>query len=137
MMAGWLPIDPATHSAMTEIDLHHVFSVGLDALALCPYHLGSHVWFASLANLTGIRPWLFYQLGFPVIVIPLALYALMSFARAIRGRINSLSETHEFPIGFLEWFLLIARLSGLCPILSMGSCIPKILFLTVNLSPPA
>ena len=116
MMAGWVPMDPLYHSAIGEMwNLHRVSSVGLDGLASHPYHIGSHIWFASLANLVGVRPWLFYQAGYPVAIVPLALYALLSFARSVRAAVTAPSERDAIHIGLKEWAFLSIVIIGVLP----------------------
>jgi hypothetical protein len=59
---------------------YHVASPGLDGLPYMAYHWGTPWLFAQLSNLTGQSVLEFYQLGYPVALIPLFFGGVLAFA---------------------------------------------------------
>lgn len=80
-------LDTLFHSAISSmIETYGIPSTGLDGLPYLRYHIGSHWVFAWLSSLLGTRPIDFYQLGYPVIFIPLLIQSILSFSIDLNQR---------------------------------------------------
>ena len=87
---------------------YHVASMGLDGLPYMAYHWGTPWLFAQLSNLTSQSVLDFYQLGFPVTMIPLFFGAVIAFAVQLSER-DITRET-------VTWIVFIAATVGVIPI---------------------
>ena len=87
---------------------YHVASVGLDGLPYMAYHWGTPWLFAQLSNLTSQSVLEFYQLGFPVTMIPLFFGGVIAFA-------VQLSET-DITRSRATWIIFVAATIGVIPI---------------------
>ena len=92
---------------------YQVASVGLDGLPYMAYHWGTPWLFAQLSNLTSQSVFEFYQLGFPVTMIPLFFGAVIAFAVQASER-DVTSER-------ITWLLFLAATIGVFPITGMDA----------------
>ena len=81
-------------------------STGLNGIPYLAYHYGSHWIFGQLATLLDINVLDFYQLGFPVIFIPLFLYTLLYFSVMFK----SLEQSSRRLLSRDSWFWFILAL---------------------------
>jgi hypothetical protein len=92
---------------------YHVASVGLDGLPYMAYHWGTPWLFAQLSNLTGQSVLEFYQLGYPVTMIPLFFCGILAFAAQIRK--DEADRTFAF------WAVFLAATIGVIPIAGLDA----------------
>jgi hypothetical protein len=92
---------------------YHVATMGLDGIPYMAYHWGSPWLFAQLSNLTGQSVLTFYQLGYPVTMIPLFFGSVIAFAIQLSRR----DVTREW----ITWGLFIAATIGVIPITGMDA----------------
>lgn len=98
-------IDTLFHVTITSLlKTYQVASVGLFGLEPITYHLGSHSIFASLAQLCNVSTLEFYNIGFPVIFVPLFCQGMLQAAFPNQKR---LSKTESFIGLFVIFFVLI------------------------------
>jgi hypothetical protein len=95
---------------------YHVATTGIDGLNYVPYHWGSPWLFAQFSNLTGDAVWDFYQLGFPVTMIPFFFGGMAAFAVAMRNRRKSPDAGRDLRQDFRFWFVLLAACLGVIPL---------------------
>ena len=115
---GEAPRDPFFNAAMSEmIRIQKTPSLGLDGLVFMPYHFGSHWWIAQLSSLLGTTPLFFYQLGYPVIILPLFIFGLMSFSSKVRKIVAERlgGGLSHLQFGLTEWMILAITFIGLLP----------------------
>ena len=99
-----------------------VASVGLDGLPYMPYHWGSSWLFAQMANLLDMSVLDFYQLGYPVTMIPFFLGGILGFATEVRG----LTREHDvrwqdMRSDFVAWVVLLVATIGVIPMAAMDA----------------
>lgn len=99
---------------------YHVASTGIDGLNYVPYHWGSAWLFAQWANLIGIDVLRFYQLSFPVIVIPFFFGGLVAFAIFLRNRRRN-EESAPTSLSGAFWAVFIAVCVGIAPIAGLDA----------------
>lgn len=76
--------DALFHSAVCSmIQTYGVPSTGLDGTPLLYYHWGSHWVFAQFSQLLGIGPLDFYNIAFPILIVPFFLQAILTLAIAM------------------------------------------------------
>ncbi|MBP7860914.1 hypothetical protein KA183_04470 [bacterium] len=76
-------IDTYYHSAIVSmISVYGVISTGLSGIPYHAYHSGSHLLFSCLCKILNIDSLSFYQIGYPLIVIPLLLKSILVFVRS-------------------------------------------------------
>lgn len=88
------------------IQTHGFSTVGLHGAMLHRYHIGSHIMFAMLGNLLGLKALTFYQLGYPVIFVPFFLSAQLIAASAIRRFYGSVQRPLRSAV--LLWLVFFA-----------------------------
>ena len=111
---GFVHHDPVTLAALGNmLRTYHVASVGLDGLPYMAYHWGTPWLFAQLSNLTGQSVLEFYQLGYPVAMIPLFFGGVLAFAAQIRK-----GETKRT---FAFWALFLAATIGVIPVAGLDA----------------
>lgn len=88
---------------------YRVPSTGLHDVIYLPYHYLSHWIFAQFSKLLNINAMEFYQIGFPVIFIPLFFKFFLSVIRSIS------SKTKSFMNNYLFWLLFIVSFTGFLP----------------------
>jgi hypothetical protein len=92
---------------------YHVASVGLDGVPYMAYHWGTPWLFAQLSNLTGQSVLEFYQLGYPVAMIPLFFGGLLAFAAQMREG--------EADLSFAFWAVFLAATIGVIPVAGLDA----------------
>jgi hypothetical protein len=92
---------------------YHVASMGLDGVPYMAYHWGTPWLFAQLSNLTSQSVLEFYQLGFPVAMIPLFFGSVIACAVQLSGR----DITRER----ITWVVFVAATIGVIPIAGMDA----------------
>ncbi len=99
---------------------YHVASTGIDGLNYVPYHWGSAWLFVQLANLVDIDVLRFYQLTFPITIIPFFFGGVVALAIFLANRRNDESGRSGRLSG-LFWAILIGIAVGLAPIAGMDA----------------
>lgn len=84
-------------------------STGLHDVIYLPYHYLSHWSFAQFSKLLNINAMQFYQIGFPVIFIPLFFKFFLLVIRSIS------SKTKSFMNNYLFWLFFIVSFTGFLP----------------------
>jgi hypothetical protein len=95
---------------------YHVATTGIDGLNYVPYHWGTPWLFAQWSNLTGARVLDFYQLGYPVTMIPFFFGGTLAFAVAMRNRRGGAEAARDIRDDFRLWFVFLAACIGILPI---------------------
>jgi hypothetical protein len=95
---------------------YHVATTGVDGLNYVPYHWGTGWLFAQWSNLTGAQVLDFYQLGFPVTMIPFFFGGIPAFAVAMRNRRGGAEAAKDLRNDFRFWFVFLAACIGVIPI---------------------
>jgi len=95
---------------------YHVATTGIDGLNYVPYHWGAPWLFAQWSNLTGARVLDFYELGFPVTMIPFFFGGILAFAVAMRNRRRGAEAGEDLRNDFRFWFVFLAACIGVIPI---------------------
>jgi len=95
---------------------YHVASTGIDGLNYVPYHWGTPWLFAQFSNLTGDKVFDFYQLGFPVTMIPMFFGGTVAFAVAMRNRRKGPEAGQDLRNDFRFWFVFLAACIGIIPL---------------------
>ncbi|MEO5579207.1 MAG: hypothetical protein ABIR58_01000, partial [Gemmatimonadaceae bacterium] len=111
------------------LSTYGVATTGLDGLPYIPYHWGTAWLFAQWSNLIGISVLDFYQLGFPVMMIPFFFGGLLAAAteiRRLRWRVRASSSSDTFPrydfwSDWRPWTILLLASVGVIPIDAMDS----------------
>ncbi|MEP6508195.1 MAG: hypothetical protein ABJC63_08210, partial [Gemmatimonadales bacterium] len=99
---------------------YHVASTGIDGLNYVPYHWGSAWLFAQWANLIGIDVLKFYQLSFPVIVIPFFFGGVVALAIFLRNRRRD-EGSQPTRLSGSFWGVFIAIAVGIAPIVGLDA----------------
>jgi hypothetical protein len=99
---------------------YHVASTGIDGLNYVPYHWGSAWLFVQFANLVNIDVLRFYQLTFPVTIIPFFFGGMVALAIALANRRRSEGDQSLRLSGFF-WAVLISIAVGVAPIAGMDA----------------
>lgn len=92
---------------------YHAASVGLDGLPYMAYHWGTPWLFGQLSNLTGQSVLGFYQLGYPVTMIPLFFGGVLAFANQMRKG--------DSTRGFAFWAVFLGATIGLLPVTGLDA----------------
>jgi hypothetical protein len=98
---------------------YHVATIGIDGLNYVPYHWGSAWLFAQWANLVGVDPLQFYQLTFPVTIIPFFFGGVVALAIFLRDRRRSTGHDNQRRLGGMFWAVFIAIAVGIAPLSGM------------------
>jgi hypothetical protein len=112
----------ATRDAMFQIAVanmvryYQTASTGLYGTPFLAYHTGSHWIFVQLASLLNVSSFDFYQLGYPVMFIPLLFYSLLSFAIDLRPKVNSDRWQLELRRDGWFWCIFVAGTVGVIPL---------------------
>jgi Predicted nucleoside-diphosphate sugar epimerases len=99
---------------------YHVASSGIDGLNYVPYHWGSAWLFVQWANLIDIDVLRFYQLTFPVTIIPFFFGAMVALAIALANR-RRREDDREARLNGFFWAVLIAIAVGIAPIAGLDA----------------
>lgn len=92
---------------------YHVASMGLDGVPYMAYHWGTPWLFAQLSNLTSQSVLEFYQLGYPITMIPLFFGGVVAFAMQMRKT--------RMSTGFLFWAAFLSATVGLLPVTGLDA----------------
>lgn len=92
---------------------YHVATMGLDGIPYMAYHWGSSWLFAQLSNLTDQSVLTFYQLGYPIAMIPLFFGSVIAFAVQMSGR--------DVTRDWRTWILFVAATIGVVPVAGMDA----------------
>jgi hypothetical protein len=93
-----------------------IASTGIDGLPSIPYHWGTQWLFAQWSNLTGAHVLDFYQLGFPVTMIPFFFGGTLAFAVAMRAARGEPEANDDLRDDGRIWFVFLAACIGILPI---------------------
>lgn len=113
---GNLHHDPLYYTSMANmLDVYGVPSTGIDGLSLIKYHYGSAWLFGKLAHLIGTDVLTFYSLGYPIIILPLFLAAILLLAVEIR---RSAEPEAERPLraDFRVWAVFAVAAISIFPV---------------------
>lgn len=78
-------IDVYYHSAIANmITVYGKISTGLSGLPTQAYTTGSHLIFSGMCKVIGINSLTFYQIGYPLLVVPLFLKAILTFTHTLK-----------------------------------------------------
>lgn len=99
---------------------YDVASTGIDGLNYVPYHWGSAWLFVQWANLIDIDILRFYQLTFPVTIIPFFFGGTVALAIALANRRRAEGDDTRRLSGFF-WAVLIAIAVGVAPIAGLDA----------------
>ena len=90
IVSGEVHIDTLFHTSISHIFLkHHVISTGLHGTPYLHYHYGTHVIFAGLSNLVGVKPIVFYNIFYPIIFVPLIIKSFFVLSQKVIERHNA------------------------------------------------
>src|SRR5688500_14288014 len=95
---------------------YHVASIGIDGLVAVPYHWGTMWLFGQWSNLTGAHLLDFYQLGYPVTMIPFFFGGTLAFAVTLRNRRRAPGAAADLTDDFRFWLVFLAACIGIIPI---------------------
>jgi hypothetical protein len=95
---------------------YHVATTGIDGLNYVPYHWGTAWLFAQWSSLTGAHVLDFYQLGFPVTMIPFFFGGVLALAVALRSRRGGVRADDDLRNDSRIWFVFLAACIGIIPI---------------------
>jgi hypothetical protein len=104
----------ASFAAM--IRTYGIASTGIDGLPSIPYHWGTQWLFAQWSSLTGAHVLDFYQLGFPVTMIPFFFGGILAFAVAMRSARGDAEADDDLREDGRIWFVFLAACIGILPI---------------------
>jgi hypothetical protein len=99
------------------IKTYDIPSAGLDGLSYLPYHWGSMWIFAQLSRLLDISVLDFYNLAYPVIIIPFFFKSLINFVFSYR-KLKNLKES----VNYKFWLVLIIGFAGFLPAVILWRC---------------
>jgi len=112
--SGIVHHDAVTLAALGNmLRTYHVASVGLDGLPYMAYHWGTPWLFAQLSNLTGQSVLEFYQLGYPVTMIPLFFGGVLAFAAQLRKP----GDNHRLAF----WAIFLGATIGFLPVAGLDA----------------
>lgn len=100
---------------------YHISSNGIDGLNYVPYHWGTPWLFAQWSNLVGVDLLDFYQLAFPVTMIPFFFGGTLGFAVAMRSRRGGQTAGDDLRSDFRFWLVFLAGCIGIIPISALDA----------------
>jgi hypothetical protein len=115
MLNGTVHPETLFHTTITNmVRYYHVPSTGLDGLPKLHYHYGSHIIFATLASALNSDTITFYELGYPVIFLPLLSVGLCNLALQLRKVLGSKQST-PLSKNWLFWSIFTGFFIGFIP----------------------
>lgn len=106
---GLAHMDTLFHVAISQLFLNYqIPSTGLHGLKWLHYHTGSHMLFAVLAKLIGLKPIVFYNLAYPIIFIPFFLKAVFITILKLQESYKSYTSTTYLLLSFFGFTLFLA-----------------------------
>lgn len=120
MATGIVHHDGITLAALGNmLRTYHAASMGLDGVApYMAYHWGTPWLFAQLSNLTDMSVLEFYQLGYPITMIPLFFGGILTFGAIVRWMHGETRAATRDP---LYWLIFVAATIGVMPIAGMDA----------------
>ena len=108
-------VDILFHSAITNmIRTYGIPSTGIDGLVKIFYHYGSHWIFAQFCKIINIGSLKFYQLGFPIIFIPLLLKTFLMAILDIKSLYKK-DEFYDIKKDYIFWIIISFGFFGILP----------------------
>ena len=95
---------------------YYVGTIGIDGLVPVPYHWGTMWLFAQWSQLTDAHLLDFYQLGYPVTMIPFFFGGTLAFAVTLRQRRRAAGIVADVTDDFRFWLVFLAVCIGVIPI---------------------
>src|SRR5688572_22502518 len=95
---------------------YYVGTIGIDGLVPVPYHWGTMWLFAQWSQLTDAHLLDFYQLGYPVTMIPFFFGGTLAFAVTLRQRRKAAGNVTNLTDDFRFWIVFLAVCIGIIPI---------------------
>jgi len=115
LLAGEVHIDTLFHSDIVALfQTYGVSTTGVDGIPHLPYHIGSHWIFAQLAQLLDISPFQFYNLAYPILILPLLFRSFLAFTLDVRSHWAS-EYASNLRQDWLFWGLLLIGFTGFMP----------------------
>ncbi len=117
LLVGEPPIDTLFHvSVANMLNTHGIPSTGLDGVPFLPYHFGSHWLFMQLSRFLDMDLLLFYNIGFPIIFVPLLLGSILMFALSYRSAFTENSESRSrLGSNYIFWIIIMVANTGFVP----------------------
>lgn len=110
IFTGKAAIDPIFHGAVANmIKNYRVPSTGLNDVVYLPYHYLSHWIFAQFSKLLNVNVLRFYEIGYPVIFLPLFIKFFLLAVKRIGNKTKNLINNKLF------WLLILVIFTGLFP----------------------
>jgi hypothetical protein len=95
---------------------YDVGTIGIDGLVPVPYHWGTMWLFAQWSQLTDAHLLDFYQLGYPVTMIPFFFGGTLAFAVTLRQRRKAAGIVADLTDDFRFWLVFLAACIGIIPL---------------------
>jgi len=106
-------IDVYYHSAIVSmISVYGTISTGLSGTPNHAYHSGSHLLFSSFCKALNLDSLSFYQIGYPIIVIPILLKSILVFTRYYHP---DLTPGSKDPYKLISYLVLAVGLTYILP----------------------
>ncbi|HYD35180.1 MAG TPA: hypothetical protein VD999_03890 [Vitreimonas sp.] len=115
ILAGTAHPDTVFYTALTNRLRYQLYpTTGLDGLVWTPYHFGSHLLFAGIAQLLQIKTVFFYQFGFHGMIVSLFVHALLKLGLYFK---HQLIREKNVPLAHNTswWLLFFSIIIGLLP----------------------
>ena len=112
---GVAHVDTLFHSSITNmIRTYGVPSTGIDGLVKISYHYGSHWIFAQFCKLINIGALKFYQLGFPIIFVPLLLKTILMAILDFKSLYKN-NKFFDIKKDYIFWIIISFGFFGVLP----------------------
>jgi len=109
-------IDALFHSAVSQmIKTYDISTTGLNGTPSLHYHFGSHWFFAQLSKLLNLNALTFYQVGYPIIFLPLFFNSLMLFVTELKSGFGLSVKKWDVAVDYIYWFILVAAFVCILP----------------------
>ncbi|MBD1912367.1 MULTISPECIES: hypothetical protein [unclassified Leptolyngbya] len=117
LLAATLHIDNLFHSSVAAmIQTYGVPSTGIDGPVYLPYHIASHWLFAQLAPLLDLSVFRFYNLAYPILIVPILFHSFLNFVVDLRSLDKLSSCKQDLRKDWKFWGLLFLGFVGFLPI---------------------
>ena len=104
-------VDTFYHMSIAQmIKTYNVASTGLDEIPYIPYHFGSHFLFAQISKVAGISIIDIYNLGFPIIFLPLFFHVVFLVFHQFKEQSGD-----SLNFGYFFWVILFVLFIGVLP----------------------
>lgn len=116
LSTGYVQRDTLFHSAVVSmIKTYGIPSTGLNGIPYLPYHFGSHWIFAQISKLTAVNPVQFYQVGYPLIFVPLFFHSLFLFVIDLKESYGEHVERWNLLTNYGFWVVFLVIIIGFIP----------------------